>query len=281
GYGYPQQAPQGVPPQQPYGGGYQQPGQYPQQPPYGAPQHPGAFPPPPTAPKKSKTGLVIGAVAVVAALGVGAYFLFGGSGGNGAVADDTKGFKITPAASVGEYKKQDSKASSGEMSADDKASAEQYLGIKNPQKASASYSNSAPSSAQLPTGNVLTLNGMWGEISDPEKAIDGYFQKMKEGSGKDEEMKAELVGSPTEVTPSGFSGALMKCQNAKLTPKASASGLAAKSFEVPICVWADYSTIGGVNLISMEQITGAGQAAGQAEVADLAAKLYSTSRSKV
>ncbi|KOT39067.1 membrane protein, partial [Streptomyces caelestis] len=77
GYGYPQQAP---PPGQPGYGYPQQPGQpgvppqqpsYGQQPPYG--QAPYGMPPQPPAPGGGgkKAGIVIGAVAIVAALGVG------------------------------------------------------------------------------------------------------------------------------------------------------------------------------------------------------------------
>ncbi|MDX2297709.1 MULTISPECIES: hypothetical protein [Streptomyces] len=281
GYGYPQQAPQGVPPQQPYGYPQQQPGPYGQQPPYGAPQGPGGYVPHPPAPKKSKTPLIIGAVAVVAAIAVGAYFLIGGGGGNASVADDTKGYKLTPAASVDDYKKsKDGDKSS--MTDEDKKEAETYLGMKNPQEAGASYKSGSESEPLK--GKMLNLSGLWGEIPDPEKAIDGFFQKTKEGAKEEEEeFTVELVGEPTAVTPSGFEGALMKCQNAKFKPAAGgdSSAMMAKEFEVPMCVWADYSTLGAVNVIDVAQIMGAGQPVPQADVAALAAKLYNTSRTKV
>ncbi|MFF7811052.1 hypothetical protein ACFZCF_03890 [Streptomyces sp. NPDC007945] len=285
GYGYPQQAPQGVPPQQqPYGYPQQQPNPYGQQPQYGAPQGPGGYVPHPPAPKKSKTPLIIGAVAVVAAIAVGAYFLIGGGGGNSDVAADTKGYKLTPPAAVDDFKKSKDGDSSS-MDDKDKKEAETYLGMKNPQEASASYKSGSESDPLK--GKMLSLNGLWGEISDPEKAIDGFFQKTKEDSkeGKQEEegFTVELQGEPAAVTPSGFKGALMKCQNAKFKPSGSgdSSALMAKEFEVPICVWADYSTLGSVNVIDMQQIMGTGQAVPQADVAALAAKLYNTSRTKV
>ncbi|MFD5765574.1 hypothetical protein ACFWIN_07090 [Streptomyces sp. NPDC127049] len=281
GYGYPQQAPQGVPPQPGYG--YpQQPGPYGQQPQYGAPQGPGGYVPHPPAPKKSKTPLIVGAVAVVAAIAVGAYFLIGGGGGgNGDVAADTKGYKLTPPAAVDDYKKSKD-GDSSPMDDKDKKEAETYLGMKNPQEASASYKSGSESEPLK--GKMLSLSGLWGEVTDPEKAIDGFFQKMKEGAKEEEEeFTVELVGDPTSVTPNDFKGALMKCQNAKFKPAATGdtAALMAKEFEVPMCVWADYSTVGAVNVIDMQQIMGAGQPLAQADVAALTAKLYNTSRTKV
>ncbi|TDF45378.1 hypothetical protein E2C00_06765 [Streptomyces sp. WAC05374] len=282
GYGYPQQAPppQGVPPQ---GYGYpQQPGPYgqPPQQPYGA--GPGAYPPPPPPAPKKKTGLIIGAVAVVAAIGVGAYFVFGGgAGGNSAVGDDTKGYKLTPAASVGEYKKD--KDTPESMSDKDKKEAEAALGIKNPQQAGAQYKSGSESDPMK--GKVLSLTGLWGQIDDPEKAVDGYFTMLEKSSKEEEDsdVTVELVGSPTSVEPAGFEGALMKCQTIKSSPKegGDAGGLGPKSFELPLCVWADYSTIGAVNVIDFAQMLGTGgKAVPQEQVADLAAKLYNTSRTK-
>lgn len=83
GYGYPQQAGQ-APPQQGYGHPQQpaQPG-YGQQAPYGGQQTPyGMIPqgPEESGGNGKKVGLIIGAVAVVAAIGVGAYFVFGSGG---------------------------------------------------------------------------------------------------------------------------------------------------------------------------------------------------------
>ncbi len=75
---------------------------------------------------KKKTGLIIGAVAVVAAIGVGAYFVFGGggSGGGSDIADDGPHKLTTPATVLGEYKKAES--DSGTMDAGDMKDAEQW-----------------------------------------------------------------------------------------------------------------------------------------------------------
>ncbi|MEE1792002.1 hypothetical protein PUR28_14675 [Streptomyces sp. BE308] len=290
GYGYPQQAPQGVPPQQPpQGYGYpqaQQPGPYGQQPPtppYGGQQAYGGQPPfPPAAPKK-KTGLIIGvAVVALAVIAGGVYFLTSdGSSSNSDVADSTKGYKLTPPDSVDDYKKNNQQsAPSGPVTGTEKTEAE-AMGIKNPQKAVTSY---ASGSKDNPLAQkVLSFQGMWGEVSDPAKVVDGSFKnaekEMKQG---DNGSTFSLVGSPENVTPAGFKGALMKCQSMKMI-NAKGDGTPAngpKEMVMPVCIWADYSTIGiVVGLDIGASVTG--KAMPQEDVAALTAKLYNTSRTKI
>lgn len=291
GYGYPQQAPQGVPPQQqPPQPGYgypqaQQPGPYGQQPPtppYGGQpaygQQPGF---PPAQPPKKKTGLIIGGVIVaLAVIGGGVYFLTSGGGAsNSDVADSTKGYKLTPAASVDDYKKNDA-ASSDEMTSKDKSDAE-ALGIKDVHQAQAQYASGDAEKNPL-TSKMLMVYGNWGEVADPAKALDGMFAQAKKGISENDEAKTSLVGSPESVTPSGFKGALMKCQNMKIAND-KADGTAAggpKEMIMPVCIWADYSTVGAV--IGFD-VGGAvtNKPMPQDEVAALTAKLYNTSRTKV
>lgn len=99
---------------------------------------------------------------------------------------------------------------------------------------------------------------------------------------KDEGAKGSLVGSPKNVTPAGFEGALMKCQNMNI-PNEEADGKpenGPKEMIMPVCVWADYSTVAAV--IGFD-IGGAmtNKPMTQDETAALAAKLYNTSRTKV
>ncbi|WP_327423397.1 hypothetical protein OG612_14295 [Streptomyces sp. NBC_01527] len=287
GYGYPQQAPQGVPQQPQPGYGYpqaQQPGPYGQQPqaPYGQAPYGGQVPMPPAPPKK-KTGLIIGVVVVaLAVIAGGAYILTSGGGAsNSDVADSTKGYKLTPAATLDGYKKSASdSAPSGPMTGTDKSKAE-ALGIKNPQQAGASYQ--AGSTDNPLAVKTLTLSGIWGDVTDPAKVIDNSFNNAeseltKGGTG----MEVKLIGSPEAVTPAGFDGALMKCQSMKVVNK-DGDGTAAKGpkeFEVPVCVWADYSTVGTVLGIDVAlSMTGKGMP--QDDVAALTAKLYNTSRTKL
>ncbi|WP_228991176.1 hypothetical protein [Streptomyces sp. DH8] len=299
GYGYPQQAPQGVPPQQPnpyaqpqqpQGYGYpqaQQPGPYGQQPPappYG--QAPYGGQPPygeqPQQPKK-KTGLIVGvAVVALAVIAGGAYFLTSG-GGSGDVADSTKGYKLTPPASVEDFTKDASKPSvSRPVTGEDKAEAE-AMGVKDANKVEAQYKSGSKDNPLAQ--KVLMFEGVWGEVSDPAKTLDAAFAKAEVNmmkSGGDGKSKVSLVGSPKEFKPEGFDGALMKCQDLKVVND-KAVGSAAKGpkeFTMPVCIWADYSTVGIVGSLDVASaLTGKGGP--QEDVADLAAKLYNTSRTKI
>ncbi|MFF1923327.1 hypothetical protein ACFVW8_22480 [Streptomyces sp. NPDC058221] len=292
GYGYPQQAPQGVPPQQqPQQPGYgypqaQQPGPYGQQPPtppYGGQPAYGQQPgfPPAQQPKK-KTGLIIGGVIVaLAVIGGGVYFLTSGGGAsNSDVADSTKGYKLTPAATLDAYKKSDQAgAANGPLTGTEKAKAEES-GVKNPNGAAANYQsgNEKDLSAKL-----IQFKGYWGEVSDPAAVINKSFDQTKVNMTKgDSDSDAELVGSPKDVTPAGFKGALMRCQNIKVNNK-EGDGSAEKgpaSIEAPVCIWADYSTVGIVTGIDLG-LAMTNKAMSQDDVAALSAKLYNTSRTKI
>ncbi|MFP1627135.1 hypothetical protein ACLB9X_18620 [Streptomyces sp. 5K101] len=251
GYGYPQQAPQGVPqqgygypqqpgqpgqwgqPQQP--GPYGQPPQYGQQPPYGA--GPGAYPPPPPSPGGGKkTGLIIGAVAVVAALGVGAYFLFGGSGAD--VADDGPHKLTTPETVLAEYKKSPGSGGDG----DDFLKDAEKNGVKNAKQVEASYQVKDESNPLA--GKMLQFGGVYGEIEDPEKVVDGVFANMEAESKKDKDGDAELVGEPQAYTPAEAEGAVLKCQQIKSKPDEDTAAAGPKEILMSVCVWGDHSTLG-------------------------------------
>lgn len=275
GYGYPQQPPQGYPQQPPQPGYPQQPPQpgygFPQQqqqPPYGMPgQQP---------PKKSKAGVVIGVVVAVAVVaGAGWYFTKGG--GASSVSADTKGYKLAFPATVDTFaQKNGAQPSSGApLDGDAKAKAE-AIGVKNPHSSAASYSNSPDGK-----GKFLSASGLWGDISDPEKAVDAYYASI--GLNKDAEklgFKYELIGTPKEFTPSGFKGAVMKCAEIKMTLIKEAKPGMPKEMKIPSCAWADYSTMTGVNLA--DQLAGlTGSSSGSLDdVSKLVAKLYNTSRIK-
>ncbi|MFF7255102.1 hypothetical protein [Streptomyces microflavus] len=304
GYGYPQQAPPGVPPQQPgpYGApsqgqpgygtpppgqpgyGYpqpQQPGPYGQQPPtppYGGQPPYGAQPPQP----KKKTGLIVGAsVLALAVIGAGVWYFAAGGASNSDVADSTKGYKLTPAASVDDYKQDPSKKKpEAAMSGKDKAEAE-AMGVKNPHEVSAQYVSGDLAKNPL-LAKMLMLQGVWGEVEDPEKVIDGSFKNAEKEAAASEDTQGSLVGSPKAVTPAGFEGALMKCQDVKVIND-KADGTAQKGpkeMTMPVCIWADYSTVGVVigfdigGAITNKPMT-------QDETSALAAKLYNTSRTKI
>ncbi|MFK4064653.1 hypothetical protein [Streptomyces sp. NPDC029674] len=281
-YGQPQPGPYGQPPQQQPQPGYGFPQQPPPQPPqqggYSQPQQPGPYgqvppPPPPGGGGKKKTGLVIGAVAVVAALGVGAYFVFGGS--DSTSVEDDGPHKLVPPASVGEFKKGDDSRSpdEGPLGSGSKKNAED-IGIKNPQNVAASYE-----SGEALKGKQMSFQGMYGEIDDPEKAVDDGFAKAEENAKKEsgdntgDEEQVELVGSPETVEPDGLGNAVMKCQTASFEEDG-------RTTKLPICIWADHSTYGIVFGIDVTAMLKGGDGMPTDQVAGFAADLREAARVK-
>ncbi|MER7787988.1 hypothetical protein [Streptomyces sp. NPDC097640] len=302
GYGYPQQPPQQgggygqpnpysqpQPPQPQPGYGYpgQQPaapyGQQPQQP-YGQPGMPGPYQPtpPPSGGNKKGLAIAIGAVVVVAAV-VGGFLLFnnnkdddkgGKGGGKNVVADDGKRYKLTtPETVAGEYTKDPSGNSDG-LSESDKADFEK-LGVKNAESVSGGYKAGSGVSQK-----VLSLNGLWGTIDNPQAVVDGAFAKISQEAQKDSSVgsggKAELEGSPQQVTPAGLDDAVMKCQNVKFTGTTEAT----KSFTIPLCMWADHSTVGYVVVSDVSAaLSGGGMSIDTA--ADITAKVRKDARVEI
>ncbi|MFH8573106.1 hypothetical protein [Streptomyces sp. NPDC017993] len=254
GYGYPQQGGQ-VPPQQGYG--YPQQGQQPgygQQAPYGGQQTPyGMIPPAPpeTGGNGKKIGLIAGGVAVVAAIGVGAYFAFG-SGGD--VAPYTM---VMPDSLLsGEFTKSSSSSSGGaEDISDDETT--KALGITDSKGVSGKYQNSAKLQVQVA--------GAYGTVADPEHAVDQMFAKIEDTQNKSMEGKqatAETATPVTEYTPSDFDGTVLKCKTTKVS--SSQSGITV-SVDISICIWGDSSAIGVVQSMAVPSPSGGGAKTPSAE----------------
>ncbi|MEU6219893.1 hypothetical protein ABZ845_20605 [Streptomyces sp. NPDC047022] len=271
GYAYPPQAPQGVPQQQNPYGQPGQPGPYGQQPygqqpygqqPYGVPQ-----PPAPGGGKKKTALIITGAVAVVAAIAVGAYLALGGS--SDSVADDGP-HKLVPPAAVGEYKKADSSFNSddGGPAGTSSAAKLKAMGIEDGQIVRASYSTGG-----VDLGKAMALNGAYGKIADPEAAIDrGFDNSHRNSQNSGSKGTVTWKGSPESVKPSGLDGALMKCQVAHVSEGAD-------NLDTPVCIWADHSTYGVVNGLDLAAAkTGGGFS--QDDVAAFATKLRSAARVK-
>lgn len=271
GYGYPQQPPApGVPPQgypqQPPAYGYQQPGM-PTQPMYGTQQPP----------KKSKAGVVIAVIVAVAAIAGGGWYFTKGGGASGSVASDTKGYKLVAPETVDDFKK-DPKYQDKPMTDQDKTEAE-AVGIKNPTKVAQQYKSGDPSNPL--SAKALSFTGYYGDIADPEKSVDGFFATAKLNAGKDKSMSVELIGSPQALTPSGFKGAVMKCQEMKFTAAStSTTAKGPKEFTLPVCIWGDYSTLSVVSASDFASVLAGKPGYTLQQTSELAAKLYNTARVK-
>ncbi|MFE3152034.1 hypothetical protein ACFXJ6_36195 [Streptomyces sp. NPDC059218] len=252
GYGYPQQAPQGVPPQQQPQPGYgypqaQQPGPYGQQPPtppYGGQPAYGTMPMPPAEPKK-KTGLIIGGVIVaLAVIGGGVYFLTGGGGG---LSDDGPHTLTTPATVLSEYKRVSKDGASQQQ--DTEVTKElTNSGIENGRSVTGIYSTadltkidpSNPADPSLLTAKGISFIGAYGKISDPTKALDTFFAALQKSASESKDTK--IIGSPEEVSPSGFENGIMKCQ------AATGMDVMTKKMKTDwFCAWSDYSTMAMVS----------------------------------
>ncbi|MFB6481898.1 hypothetical protein ACFCXF_24980 [Streptomyces virginiae] len=264
GYGYPQQP--GVPPQG-----------YPQQPPtpaYGYPQQQAPYGGQP--PKKSKAGLIIGVVVAVAVIAGGGWYLAGGGAG-GDISADTKGYKLVAPESVDDFKK-DPKYKEKSFTDEDRKEAES-MGIKNPTKVGMGYETAKDPSNPL-AGKLLNFSGLYGEVATPEKAVDAYFATAKlEAAKNDSKMSVELIGSPKTMSPANFKGAVMKCQEAKFVSK-DTTIKGPKEFTLPICIWGDFSTVGTVTSMEVASLLSGKSGYTLEQTAELAAKLYNTSRVK-
>ncbi|WP_411105499.1 hypothetical protein [Streptomyces sp. cmx-4-9] len=266
GYGYPQQP--GVPPQ-----GYPQ---QPPAPPYGHPQQaPYGGMPPQQPPKKSKTGvIVVSSVVAVAVIAAGSWFLLK-DGGSGSVSADTKGYKLVAPETVDDFKK-NPKHEEGSFTDKEKKEAE-AAGIKDPTQVGMDYQAGDPKNPLTAKG--LNFQGMYGEVADPEKAVDGYFAMAKVNIAKEGKSEIELLGTPKSITPAGFKGAVMKCQNFKFTSK-DTSEKGPKEATLPFCIWGDYSTLSIVSATDIASVLAGKPGYTLEQTAELAGKLYNTARVK-
>jgi hypothetical protein len=85
-----------------------------------------------------------------------------------------------------------------------------------------------------PTENV-DLDGTYGTVADPEKAVDALFALLRAEDAHDGTIK--LLGKPKERHPESFTNAVMKCQVER-----TLSLLGERMGDDPVCAWADYST---------------------------------------
>ncbi|WUH93499.1 hypothetical protein OG900_27585 [Streptomyces sp. NBC_00433] len=295
GYGYPQQdqpappaygqPPQqpayGQPPQQQPGYGYPQQGQ-PGQPPYGqVPQQPGYGYGQPAAPQGGgsgkRTGIIVGVVVALVAVGAGIFFVTKGSD-SGGLKDDGKKYKlITPDTVATDYKKNAAVSGDDSVGFDDSdLTLMKSLGMTDPKQAQAGYIKGA-----MTSGTLLEFSGSYGHVADPKKLADGMMADLRKQATKpskdDEDTKTELVGGVQTVHPAGADDAVVECQEAKITDTSDAG----HSIPVTICLWADYSTVGTaipIDLAAAAGTGGSGTAMSVNDTADLLAKVRKDTR---
>jgi hypothetical protein len=213
-------------------------------------------------------------VAVVAAIAVGAYFVIGGGGGGSDVADDGPHKLTTPATVLGEYKKSEGADSDGAMTEEELKDAEKW-GVKNPKDVNASYE--AGDESNPLAGKMLSFGGVYGEIEDPEKAVDGLFALMKKDAAEED---VTFKDDPKPYTPEGFDGAVLKCQQATMkNTEATAGSGEPTEMNMTYCIWGDYSTVGFVLPMEYADLA-AGKETDPAQAAALTAKFRKEVRVK-
>ncbi|MGP4111655.1 hypothetical protein ACTWP5_12150 [Streptomyces sp. 4N509B] len=257
GYGYPtpqQPGPYGqqpAPPPGQYPGQVpgqipgQIPGQPPGQPPYGQPGG-GAG----GGGRKNRTLLIgVAVVAALAVVGGGAFFLLGGDDGSIAADDGTR-YTISLPDQSGEFFQHESGDGGGPT---DEELAE--AGLQEMESAEATYLTVDPQAFEEAGGvwepGTMTLGvvGLWGEVQEPEQAVDALFALATEEAGQEEDVEFELIGdAPSEYTDSE---AVLKCQQARGMEPDPDLGYRT---EVTLCVWSDYSTVGLVYVAPMPDL---------------------------
>lgn len=209
----------------------------------------------------------------MAAIAVGAYLVIGGGGNGGGgsdIADDGAHTLTTPATVLTDYKKSASSGGDG-FSADDVKDAEKH-GVKNAKDVSATYQSG--DATNYLAMKMVNFMGVYGDIDDPEKVVDAMFTEMKKSA--DEASEGEAVGSPKAFTPAGLDGAVLKCQETKVS---DSSGSGPSSISMPVCIWGDHSTLGVVIPVDMADAM-SGKAADLSGAADMTAKLRKEVRVK-
>jgi len=228
------------------------------------------MPPPSGGGNGGKIAGIIVAVVVVIGLVIGGIYVFGGDDGGGGVADSGKEYKLTVPGSVtltdGSYTKNpDSSSQQGGLTTKDRQLFSS-IGVSDPKDKNGSYKN-----GEGLTAKQASFTGVYGKVEDPETAVDGFFTAL----GKEQKKnggKAHLEGSAQSQKPAGLSDdTVMKCQYSKNDTGATTPG-APSSVKVPICVWADHSTVGMVLKMDMASMSKGGSISMQ-EAADTTAKM--------
>lgn len=210
---------------------------YPQAPtPSGWPGYPPS--PPQVGGNKRKTiGIVVGVLIAVGAI-VGGFTLFGGDGdGSETVPDDGKRYKLTaPDTVLGEYKVWGDSAEVQDSASDQAL----LLGVSNGRRVINTWStlDTTDPDSDFDNNKSIVFVGFYGDVDDPEKAVDAYFDIAQRGS-----LLSESIGSKEKQSPAGFKNGIMKCQYRKSDAEPG------QPETTPLCVWGDHSTVGVVIVV--------------------------------
>ncbi|MEU8354276.1 hypothetical protein, partial [Streptomyces sp. NPDC048845] len=208
-------------------------------------------------------GIVVGAVVAVAAVVGGAVLFTGG----GPAEDDGPHKLTTPQKVAEEFDRQGAGKDDSDLPAGEKDSLQALPGVTDPHPVQAEY--------QTASKKQMLLTGVWGEVENPEQVIDAMFVVIQKSA--EEQGDVEVLGSPESVEPDGLGSAVMKCQKFKTT--VDDPDVPIDHAELPVCIWADSSTVGGVMVMDPVALI-----AGKADVegvAETAAEVRADARVKI
>lgn len=196
----------------------------------------------------------------------------------------TKGYMLTPAESVGPYRKfreelRDLSTRECEGAPSDadcyiartevaRPVREEAIGVREPAVARAHYRYG---------GRTLLVDGLWGTIADPATALGNFFEAVED---EEQTFRGGLVGPRERFGPAGFRGALLECQDADLKRMGAVEARATPTVRVPICVLADHSIVAAVAVVDSRQVRDGSPGLTRSQVARLAADLYASSRTE-
>ncbi|PSJ27644.1 hypothetical protein B7P34_16460 [Streptosporangium nondiastaticum] len=193
-------------------------------------------------------GVAIGALILACTL-LGGFLLLTG-GGSKAAGGAAARYRLTAPEHAAGFRRD---APAGRTFRTDHLERLRRLGVRDAGSVTAGYSSAR---------GKLMFSGVWGEVRNPERAVDGMFEAMAEDARREpvrQGAREEVVGSPERVS---VDGAVMKCQPVSFTP---AEGEPGASLTLPYCVWADHSTLGvvGAALGERTAVPEAAEAAGE------------------
>jgi len=204
----------------------------------------------------------------------------GGSASGSGIADGTKGYMLVAPETVDAYTKSDSGSAPGKKDAE-------ALGVGNAGVVSGIYHapSTDPGDPAKVGGTRLHFDGFHGGIADPVRALDHYLatigDKGLKGTGPAPGIGIRPVGRAETVQLAGIEGALMKCQDMEVTrSKGEEASKGVAEFRFPVCAWVDHSTLGGVRVLGLAQMTNGGEGAPPEEVAALTVRFYDTARQR-
>ncbi|WP_058044452.1 hypothetical protein [Streptomyces roseifaciens] len=226
------------------------------------------WPPPVPDRRGGGRGKVVAAVAIGSLITMctllGGFLLLtgGGSSAHGSAAHGGARYRLTAPERVGDFRRD---APVDRTFRADHLERLRRLGVRDAGSVTAGYA-SGPA-----RGGMLMYSGLWGEVKDPERAVDGMFEAMAEDAREQpvkQGTREEIEGSPVRVSPQGTGDAVMKCQSVHFTP---ADGGTGAGLPFSYCVWADHSTVGVVG-------AALGGGAGISEAAEATGELRGAAR---